>query len=135
MIAKRKKLAREKKLKRDELSGSLILPVVLALIFLGAVGFLAISDWRINEKRTELQLQIQNLQAQLKTLEEKKTQLESGIQQGQSETFLEEQAREKLGLKKPGEEVVSVLPPAENQGTSTPENKNLWQKIIEKLGF
>jgi len=61
--------------------------------------------------------------------------LEAGISQGQSETFLEEQAREKLGLKKPGEEVVTVLPPKETTQNTTQQNKSLWQKILQKLGF
>jgi len=36
-------------------------------------------------------------------------------------------------LKKPGEEVVAVLPPKETQGTSTQENKTFWQKILKIL--
>jgi len=129
-------IAKRKKIRRDGPSyDNLILPVVLGILFFVIIGFLVFSNWRIGKKRTELQSQIQNLQEQLKNLEDKKAQLESNIQQGQSETFLEEQAREKLGLKKPGEEVVAVLPPAENQGTSTEANKSLWQKFLEKLGF
>jgi len=130
MIPKRKKIKREGKF-----YDKLIVPVVVGILFVGIISFLLISDWRVNKKRAQMQAQIQNLQAQLKTLEEKKKQLELNVQYGQSTTSLEEQARDKLGLKKPGEEVVSVLPPTGNQSTSTETDKSLWQKILEKIGF
>ena len=97
------------------------------------VGFLIVSNFRINKKRTELQSQIKNLEGQIKTLEEKKAKLQAGISAGESESFLEKEAREKLGLKKPGEEVVVVMPSKETAGEKTQENKGLWQKILEIL--
>jgi hypothetical protein len=57
--------------------------------------------------------------------------LQAGISVGESEAFLEQEARDKLGLKKPGEEVVAVLPPEENQVNATPTEKTLWQKILQ----
>jgi cell division protein FtsB len=73
------------------------------------------------------------LQSQIQALEEKKAALQAGISQGQSEGFVEKEAREKLGLKKPGEEVVVVMPPEENQTTSAQQNKSLWQKFLQFL--
>ena len=151
MIAKRKNLAREKQLKsyfdgrsrrnklvyfkRDDSKDSLILPIVLGVLFVAVIGFLVISNWRVSKKRTDLETQIKSLQEQLKTLEDKKVKLEAGISVGESQVFLEEQAREKLGLKKHGEEVVTVLPPKETAQNTTQQNKSLWQRILQKLGF
>jgi cell division protein DivIC len=133
MIPKRKKNVKNKFINKPY--QRLILPVVLGLVFVLVISFLAISDWRINKKRSQLRSQVESLQAQLKTLEEKKSMLESGLQQGQSETYVEQQARDKLGLKKPGEEVVSVIPSADNQASSTQDERSLWQKILNTLGF
>jgi len=73
------------------------------------------------------------LEDQIKALQEKKAKLQAGISASESESFLEKEAREKLGLKKPGEEVVVVMPPKETAGGKTQENKGLWQKILEIL--
>ena len=139
MIAKRKNLARKKQLKsyfkRDDRPRVWFCRLFWEFCSLPIIGFLIISNWRISKKRSDLGSQIENLQEQIKTLEDQKSKLEAGISQGQSETFLEEQAREKLGLKKPGEEVVAVLPPKETAEQKPQENKSLWQKILEKLGF
>ncbi len=128
-------IAERKHFKRDDSSESKFLPIILGVLFLAIVGFLVVSNFRINKKRTELQSQIESLENQIKTLEEKKAKLQAGISASESEAFLEKEARDRLGLKKPGEEVVTVLPPKENSEGKTQENKSFWQKILEKLGF
>ncbi len=128
-------IAKGKNFKRDDSSESKFLPIILGILVFALIGFLAVSNLRINKKRTELQSQIGRLETEIKTLEEKKEKLQAGISAGESESFLEKEAREKLGLKKPGEEVVVVMPPKETSEGKTQEKKNLWQKILEILGF
>jgi len=107
--------------------------IILGILFFAIIGFLAVSNFRINKKKIELQSQADSLKKEIQILEEKREQLRAGILEGESETFLEKEARDRLGLKKPGEEVVAVLPPKETQGTSTQENKTFWQKILKIL--
>ena len=107
--------------------------IILGILFFAIIGFLAVSNFRINKKKIELQSQADSLKKEIQILEEKKEQLRAGILEGESESYLEKEARDRLGLKKPGEEVVAVLPPKETQGTSTQENKTFWQKILKIL--
>jgi len=109
--------------------------IILGILFFAVIGFLALSNFRINKKKIELQSQADSLKKEIQILEEKKEQLRTGILEGESETFLEKEARDRLGLKKPGEEVVTVLPPKETAEQKTQENKSLWQRVLEKLGF
>jgi len=109
--------------------------IILGILFFAIIGFLAFSNFRINKKKIELQSQADSLKKEIQILEEKKEQLRAGILEGESETFLEKEARDRLGLKKPGEEVVAVLPPKETTQNTTQQNKSLWQRILQKLGF
>ena len=109
--------------------------IILGILFFAIIGFLAFSNFRINKKKIELQSQADSLKKEIQILEEKKEQLRAGILEGESETFLEKEARDRLGLKKPGEEVVAVLPPKETTQEKPQQNKSLWQRILQKLGF
>jgi len=109
--------------------------IILGILFFAIIGFLAVSNFRINKKKIELQSQADSLKKEIQILEEKREQLRAGILEGESETFLEKEARDRLGLKKPGEEVVAVLPPKETTQNTTQQNKSLWQRILQKLGF
>ena len=123
-----------KKTKKEKFNRTIIFSVFLGALIILIVGFLLYSNWKINQKRAELKDRIEELAREIQILEEKKIQLEAGIEWSQSEEYLEETAREKLGLKKPGEEVVVVTPP-EGSEEGTEEEKSFWKKILEKLGF
>ena len=124
-------IAKKGHFKNDDSSESKFLPIILGVLFLVIIGFLVVSNFRINKKRTELQSQIKSLGDQIKTLEEKKAKLQAGITASESEAFLEKEARDKLGLKKPGEEVVVVIPSKEESAAPTTTEKNLWGKILQ----
>ena len=60
--------------------------------------------------------------------------LKAGISESQTQDYLEKEAREKLGLKKPGEEVVAIKKiQSEEKPTEQKEEKSLWQKFLEFL--
>lgn len=105
------------------------------LLFFLAIGFLIISNWRINQRRSELISQIRNLQEEVQILEKKNQELKAGISQASSQSHLEEVARESFGLKKPGEEVTVILPPPEEEKEVKEEEKEIWERILEKLKF
>ena len=106
--------------------------ILLGALILVVVTFLIVSNWKINQKRAEYNVQLENLQEQLQLLEIKRQQLQAQTSQTSEEEYLEEQAREKFNLKKPGEEVVAVLPP-EEEGEE-PE-KGFLGKFWDKIKF
>lgn len=126
MITKTKKF---KKGTRQTIFFSTLIGFLVLLI----VGFLIFSNLKISQRRAELTSRIEALKKEIQTLEEKNQQLRAGISQVETESYLEKEARERLGLKKPGEEVVVVLPPEEEEVKK--EEKSFWQKILEKIGF
>jgi cell division protein FtsL len=110
MLSKSKK---NKKSSRREI----IFPIFIAILVILGIAFLAISNLRINKRRQELISQIQKLEEEIKAQEKQNAELQAGVSQVLDQNYLEQEAREKLGLKKSGEEVVSI------QKVETEENK------------
>ena len=73
----------------------------------------------------------EELQKEIDELSKRNEELKNGISQTQSSDYQEEKLYEQ-GYKKPGEEVVVVLPPKEGEKGET-EKKNFWQKIWERF--
>ncbi len=98
--------------------------LVLLLVF-------SVSLIREVMRKIEIQRQIAALEDKIDALENDNKQLESLIQYLQTDDFIEEEARRKLSLKKPGEKVVAV-PELEDDSndnsasTSTLPNWKLW---------
>lgn len=125
-------IAKNKKIKKESWQ-NIIFSVILGIAVLVVVGYLIASNWKINEKRSELISQVETLQQQLAELEAKRDALQSQISQTTEEEYLEREARETFNLKKPGEEVVTVLPP---EGESQQETeRSFWQRIWDKIKF
>lgn len=93
------------------------------IILLLMVGFLGLSNFKINKKRTEFNSRLQILAPKIQDLKKRNQELEEKISEIPTEDYLEEVAREKLNLKLPGEEVV-VIKKEEESPTSTREEKN-----------
>lgn len=108
--------------------------VFFGFLIITVIGFLTVANFRISQKRSVMSSQIEKLKAEIKEAEEKKLQFEVNLNESLSEDFLEKSAREKLNLKKPGEEVVAVLP-AEEEKEEEPIKQNFWSKLLEKLKF
>ena len=128
-------IQRIRKFKKGDSRQAIFFSVLFILLFFLAIGFLIISNWRINQRRSELISQIRNLQEEIQVLEKKNQELKAGISQASSESHLEEVARESFGLKKPGEEVTVILPPPEEEKEVKEEEKGVWERILEKLKF
>ena len=126
MIAKRRK----KKKSFQEI----FLSVLFVFFTLAIIGLLAVSNFKIRERRKELLSQIETLEKEIQNVEKKNQELKAGISESQTEDYLEKEAREKLGLKKPGEEVVAIKKiQSEEKPTEQKEEKSLWQKFLEFL--
>lgn len=127
-------LPRFRKLKKNSNFQNVLFAVIVVIFLMGTVGFLVISNWRINQKRADLSNQIKELEKEIQEFEEKNQELKAGIIQTGDETYWEGKLREQ-GYKKPGEEAVVVLPAEENNATSAEKEKSLWESFLEKIGF
>lgn len=106
---------------------------LIGIFLLGVSVFLSVSVLKIIKTRGELTGKIESLKKEIQILEEENKKLETGVLQTESEDYWEGKAREQ-GYIKEGEKAVVVLPPS-GTATSTQEQKSLFQKIKEKLGF
>ena len=121
--------------KKDTSSQTIFFPIILGLMILATISFLVFSNLKINKKRLELNVRIENLKKETEVLEGEKQELSAKIFQVGTEDYLEKEARERFNLKKPGEEVVVILPPEESQEEGLGEQKSFWQRILERLGI
>jgi len=130
MIAKKRK----KRKSRKHVLGA----IVTTVIVLGVIVFLFATNWKIEQRREEVSAKGRYLQQEVERLEMQKEELESKMSEVGESEYLEREAREKLQLKKIGEEVVTILAP-EKTGESTQqtqeEPKSFWQKLMEMLGL
>ena len=123
-----------KKQKKKKSFQEIFLSVLFVFFTLAIIGLLAVSNFKIRERRKELLAQIETLEKEIQNVEKKNQELKAGISESQTEDYLEKEAREKLGLKKPGEEVVAIKKiQSEEKQKEQKEEKSLWQKILEFL--
>lgn len=122
------------KISKKEARRGLFFSIFWGVLTLSLIGFLLFSDIRISKKRSELTKEIDSLSREIQKIENQNAELKTGISKAASESHWEEKIREQ-GYQKPGESAVVVLPPAENKTEKTESPKNLWQKILKKIGL
>jgi len=108
-----------------------VFQILFSIFSLVLVGFLIISNLKIDRKRKELTEKIKALTEEIQILEEKKEELKAGISQTEKESYWEERIREQ-GYMKEGEEAVVIKQVGMTEEKET-EGKNLWQKFIEEI--
>lgn len=139
MIIKKRKFNKVKtasslRRKKEESSlQTIFFSIFLGILILAAIGFLVFSNLQINKRRTELTLRLESLKKEIEILVEKNQELTAKISQVQKESYLEKEARERLNLKKIGEEMVVVLAPEKSEENETEEKKNFFEKWWEKI--
>lgn len=126
-------IQKKKTFKKRRWGRNIFLSIFLIILALAITTFLITSNLKISQKRSGLNSQISRLKKEIEILEEKNQKLKSTISESQTEGFLEKEAREKLGLKKPGEEVVGILPPEEKEPEEVKKEKNFWEKILDPV--
>lgn len=124
-------LTRFKKIKKESAFQNIFFSIMIGIFLFGTIGFLIISNFKINQKRSQLFGQIEKLEKEIRLLEEKNKELEAGISQTGEESYWEEKAREQ-GYKKPGEEAVVVLPP-EGSSPFIEKEKGFWEKFLDPV--
>ncbi|MDO8474046.1 MAG: hypothetical protein Q7S62_00610 [bacterium] len=117
---------RFRKKKIGKLRDTVFLTMLLVL-GLGLGTFLVFHNIRIYQKRVELQERAENLKGQIASLEDRRNELESAIQVGTTQEYQEKVLREQGLYKKPGEEVVTILPPEQVQEEQKQQQRNrVW---------
>ena len=117
--------------KKDESAfQNIILLIVFVLIFGGLLTFFIFQNVKIGQKRGDLEDNLGVLQAQVGELSARKRELQESIKETQSQYYEEKILREQGLYKKPGEEVVTILVPKEEQQAEaeTEEEKRVWWK-------
>ena len=121
-----------KKSKKKKSLQTIFFTILFCFFGLSLAILLIVSNSRIQQRRKELISQIEILKKEIQQLEERNVQLKSSISQSLTQDFLEKEARERLGLKKPGEEVVVIKKiQSEEEAKELEEEKTLWQKFLE----
>lgn len=127
-------VAKIRKIKKAGNFRNILSQILVVVVLFGVISFLVVSNLRINQKRSELLSQREELEKQIQLLEERKRLLEAGLSDTEKESYWEGRAREQ-GYIKEGEEAVVILPAEEGTKESVEEPKNFWQRLMEKLGF
>lgn len=105
-------------------------PPLAALLLLGTV-LLTLSATRVVIRERTIARERQALEARVRTLEAEIGRLRRAVAASASPEAIERQAKEQLGLKRPGEEVVVIVP--ERASTSTPAGRSLTRFLPEWL--
>jgi len=122
MLAKFKKI-RKKSFRRENLFWLLLL-----ITFIGLIGALAVVNLKINKKRVQYIDRVETLKKEIQEVEKKNEELKKGVSQAGSKEHLEKVAREQLGLKNPGEEVVVIIKEEEESSSveATEDKESFW---------
>ncbi len=108
--------------------------IILFFLFLAMIYSLVSANIRIKRKRVEIILRTENIKKELEASKKLTEMLESEIFGIEDDEYLELVARERLGLKLPGEEVVYITREKEDKEEEMEEEiEEKKQSIIERF--
>ena len=107
---------KQRKLKYRLKGPSVILLILLGMIFYSFGGQMA--------EMYNVQSEIKSIQIQMDKLNAKNIELKKQLEQLNSDAYIEREAREKLGLVKPGEKIILEAKPGEKGSTIPKARKN-----------
>jgi len=128
-------IAKRKKQKKSRLNEDLIFQLITIFLAVFFVWYLAVSNYRIAKKRTELTERIEGLIEEVQMLDQERQRLEAGISQTQKDVYWEERIREQ-GYVKEGESQVVVLKPEEAEKQEIDSEQGFAEELLEMIkGF
>lgn len=128
-------IAKNSKIKREGKGQEIFFSLFIAFLVISGIAFLAVSNYRIKEKRSEMIGRIEDLKKQIAVLEEQNSNLRTGISQATSSAYQEEKMREQ-GYQRPGENNIVVVPPEQKpEAEPAGEQATWWQKLLAKISF
>ena len=107
MVAKSSKFGK----KRYTAFQHLAISLVFVFVFGGIISFFVYQNVKVGQKRGDLEEQYDALRAQVSELDAQRQMLEESIEATTTPEYQEKILREEGLYKKPGEEVITVLPP------------------------
>jgi cell division protein FtsB len=133
MLSKLKKFKRGKLFKKGKLF-KLNFEIVFLVIAVFLLFGLIILNFKIAEKRKELENKIFTLQKEIQKIEEEKTRYQEKVSELEKQEYWEKELREKFGYKKPNEEVIGfVLPPSSSSEKKNVQPQNFWENLVKKI--
>ena len=138
MIARFKKIENWQKRKRNFFSIVIFLFAGIGVILV--TSWLVIGNLRMDQKRKELDLEINSLKEEIQKLQDMEAFLQSQVFRTEEEEkeYLEEVARDDFGLKQEEEEAVAIIfepdkeEPDQNDDALS-EKESIWQKIFQGI--
>lgn len=122
-------VANFRKSKKGTPPGNLFFSLLLAAFLLVAISFLLVTNLRIKSRRVDLTAREQYLKSEIQKLEEKNNELKIKIEEGASREYLEKVAREQLGYKAPGEEVVVISRETKTEPSPAPQQPENFMDV------
>lgn len=112
---------------------------LLNLVGVIAIVYLVVILGQTIKRNYDLNTQITDLKSQIALLQDQKDQLSYNIQYYQTQSFQEREARAKLGLQMPGEQVVVLPRPSSTpapvaDATKSAKKKSNFQQWLDFLG-
>ena len=122
--------------KKKKLSSwkNIFFSILFKVLFLLVIGFLIVTNLKINQRRAQLTARTASLKEEIEILEQKNQELKENISQAGGEEYLEKVARERLGLKAPGEEVVVITGEREEEKEEVKEEEGTWWEKFKSIG-
>ena len=99
--------------------------VVITVLVLGLLGAMAIEPTR---QLLEQRERISTMAADLQEIERSNQRLSARIERLQDPDFLEQRAREQIGLVRPGETAIVVMPPSKRMATKSTSKERAAQQ-------
>ena len=105
--------------------------LLINILFFGVVGAVGYGFFNTLERATTLYRESAALEEKSKEFVKKKEKLEAAIREWDTVEAKEREAKDKLNLKKPGEEVVVVVPEKkdENINVHAASSTNFWARV------
>ncbi len=122
---------RKAKFRRASPKRDIFFSILLGALLVLVIGFLIVTNIKINRQRTELTDRIATLKQEIGILEGKREELKEKISQAGSEEYLEEVARDQLDMKAPGEEVIVITKGDEEDKEEEEKEKRGWWEWIK----
>jgi cell division protein FtsB len=105
-------------------------------VFLCLVVLLTFSVFKVYKKSRHAILRNRVVEEEIEELKRRKVELEANISRLDSEEGIEEELRQRLQIKKPGEEYVVILEnKSDERGKSAREEKKFFEKLWDFLKF
>lgn len=105
--------------------------LIAGMVLLGAVLY---NIWIVTDRFLTLHFEAVNLGAKIAEMQKKNESLKKEIEAARSAGFFEREGKSRMNLKRPGEEVVIVVP----EKTPETDNENrsdegFWRKVLASL--